>query len=78
LFRAGSEGAEKGAEEGGMSSFKKILRRVWSAESPARYVPRATAPGVSLAWEVWDRKEKRFLAEDEIRTIDTDEMHYDG
>lgn len=53
--------------------FKKALRVVWDNDRGHRYIPRANDPGRSFSWQVWDRKEQRFLKNPEIPGIDPHE-----
>lgn len=47
-------------------NMQRVLAVVWGNSAPDRYVPRATTPP---AWQVWDRKEKRGLTDDEAAAL---------
>lgn len=55
-------------------NLKRILDCVWNnLDAPsARYVPRAVTPPLP-DWQVWDRKDQRFLSDREARKIDPNE-----
>lgn len=51
--------------------LKKRLRIIWDNYPPSRYVPRALPdrkPG-NFGWDVFDRKEDRFLTRREIKSL---------
>lgn len=51
----------------------QVLRVVFKNDESRRYTPRATNPGVSHEWKVWDRKCGRFLDDNELVAIDPSE-----
>ena len=64
-----------------MSEFKKKLRAVFDKASPfdrpstddgTRYVPRGLNGGPG--WQVFDRRENRFLSNKEVKAIPIDNL----
>jgi hypothetical protein len=58
-----------------MSKNEELLRRlrvVWDNgddHDVYRYIPKALQPGVNHSWGVWDRKEKRFLKDKQVKKL---------
>lgn len=52
----------------------KVLKSVWENRGAVwRYVPRATNPGNSYAWQVFDRLEQKFVGDPDLLKIEPDE-----
>ena len=64
------------------AEYARQLAVIWGNNPPDRYIPRATLPTPgSTAWQVWDRKEARFLTNAEVAALTFDnvcEQHHEG
>lgn len=52
--------------------LKSRLEIVWGNKPPKRYLPRSLDGG--LGWGVFDRREDRFLSDDDLTKIDKDSL----
>lgn len=55
-------------------SLRDVARIVWDNDVNMRFIPRATNPGESLSWRVFDQVEGRFLSDREVKKIDPKEQ----